>query len=134
MYLRLPEGETIDDIPEDVLDDLAQLTKANSIKGSKMTNINIVYTPHSNLRKTADMAVGQIGFHKDKLVKKRFVPKRVNEVVNRLNKTKEEKKHDFRADKEQYLVEQERKRKAEKKRLAEEEKKKIGREVKAYAS
>ena len=50
------------DIPADVLEDVAQLTKANSIKGCKMTNINIVYTMHSNLRKTAGMATGQVAF------------------------------------------------------------------------
>ena len=52
----------MDDIPGDVLEEVAQLTKANSIKGSKLTNINIVYTPHSNLRKTSSMAVGQVEF------------------------------------------------------------------------
>lgn len=31
-----------------------------------MNNINVVYTPWSNLKKTADMDVGQIGFHKQK--------------------------------------------------------------------
>lgn len=31
-----------------------------------MNNINIVYTPWSNLKKTADMDVGQIGFHRQK--------------------------------------------------------------------
>lgn len=34
IYLRLREGETWDNIPEDLLTDLAQLTKANSIEGS----------------------------------------------------------------------------------------------------
>ena len=33
IYLRLREGDTWDDIPEDLLTDLAQLTKANSIEG-----------------------------------------------------------------------------------------------------
>lgn len=31
-----------------------------------MNNINVVYTPWSNLKKTADMDVGQIGFHRQK--------------------------------------------------------------------
>lgn len=33
VYLRLPKGQTIDDIPEGVLEDCAQLVKANSIQG-----------------------------------------------------------------------------------------------------
>lgn len=33
-----------------------------------MNNINVVYTPWGNLKKTADMDVGQIGFHRQKEV------------------------------------------------------------------
>ncbi len=33
-----------------------------------MNNINVVYTPWANLKKTADMDVGQIGFHRQKEV------------------------------------------------------------------
>ena len=112
-------------------------------QGNKTSNLAIVYTPASNLRKSADMAVGQVrccclmqsllksaahclcfwwlavagtegpalksavnryraccpcftpwlppplqvGFHNDKLVKKAQVARRLNEIVNRLNKT-----------------------------------------------
>lgn len=31
-----------------------------------MNNVSVVYTPWTNLKKTADMDVGQIGFHKQK--------------------------------------------------------------------
>lgn len=31
-----------------------------------MNNVNVVYTPWSNLKKTADMDVGQIGFHRQR--------------------------------------------------------------------
>ncbi|KAL0330763.1 UNVERIFIED_CONTAM: Coiled-coil domain-containing protein 25 [Sesamum angustifolium] len=34
VYLRLNKGQTIDDIPEGVLEDCAQLVKANSIQGN----------------------------------------------------------------------------------------------------
>lgn len=34
IYLRLRDGETWDNIPEPLLTDLAQLTKANSIEGT----------------------------------------------------------------------------------------------------
>lgn len=35
IYLRMNEGEVWDAIPEDLLTDCAQLTKANSIEGRK---------------------------------------------------------------------------------------------------
>lgn len=90
VYLRLREGDTIDDIPQAVIDDCAQLVKANSIQGNKMNNVDVVYTMWHNLKKTPGMDVGQVGFHKDKEVRKVRVERRINEVVNRLNKTKEE--------------------------------------------
>lgn len=34
VYLRLPEGTTMDDIPEETLEDCAQLVKQNSIQGA----------------------------------------------------------------------------------------------------
>jgi len=36
IYLRLPEGEKWDAIPKDLVTDLAQLTKANSIEGWRL--------------------------------------------------------------------------------------------------
>jgi hypothetical protein len=33
VYLRLPEGAGLDDIPPDTLEDCAQLVKQNSIQG-----------------------------------------------------------------------------------------------------
>lgn len=97
VYLRLRPGETLDSIPEAVLTDCVQLVKANSIQGSKSNNIDIVYTMFENLKKTAGMDVGQVGFHKAREVKKVHVEKRINEIVNRLNKTKVEQKPDLRA-------------------------------------
>jgi len=98
VYLRLHSGETIDTIPQAVIDDCAQLVKANSIQGCKQNNVGIVYTPWGNLKKTASMDVGQVGFHKDKEVKSLIVDKKFNEVINRLNKTKtEDKEENFRA-------------------------------------
>lgn len=37
-----------------------------------MNNIAVVYTPWANLKKTADMDVGQVGFHSDKAVSSSF--------------------------------------------------------------
>ncbi|KAG7316405.1 hypothetical protein KOW79_019946 [Hemibagrus wyckioides] len=100
VYLRLPKGKTIDDIPKEVLIDCAQLVKNNSIQGCKMNNINVVYTPWGNLKKTGDMDVGQIGFHRQKEVRTVAVEKKINEIINRLEKTKEEKYPDLAAEKE----------------------------------
>jgi hypothetical protein len=91
VYLRLPEGGgTWDAIPEDLLTDLAQLTKANSIEGNKKDNITVIYTPWSNLKKDGSMAVGQVSFKDQRKVKRILVPQRENAIVNRLNKTKVE--------------------------------------------
>lgn len=46
------------------------------------------------------MEVGQVSFHHPKQVRKMRVEKRINEVVNRLNKTKIETHPDFRAERE----------------------------------
>ncbi|CAH1774869.1 unnamed protein product, partial [Owenia fusiformis] len=91
VYLRLHTGETLDDVPHSVIEDCAQLVKANSIAGNKQNNVNVVYTMFENLKKTAGMDVGQVGFHKQKQVRSILVEKRLNEIVNRLNKTKEER-------------------------------------------
>lgn len=38
-----------------------------------MNNIGVVYTPWANLKKTGDMDVGQIGFHRQKDVSDRLL-------------------------------------------------------------
>uniref|UniRef100_A0A2M4BZM8 Coiled-coil domain-containing protein 25 n=2 Tax=albitarsis series TaxID=58233 RepID=A0A2M4BZM8_9DIPT len=100
VYLRLAPGQTLDDIPSAVLEDACQLVKANSINGNKMNNIDIVYTMWDNLKKTPAMEVGQVAFHRDKEVRKFRVEKRINDIVNRLNKTKVEASVNFRAERE----------------------------------
>ena len=55
-----------------------------------------------NLKKSGDMEVGQVGFHHQKEVRTISVEKRINDIVNRLNKTKEERTEvDFRAEREE---------------------------------
>lgn len=55
-----------------------------------------------NLKKTGDMDVGQVGFHRSSEVRTIAVEKRINEIVNRLNKTKEERTGvDLRVEKEE---------------------------------
>ncbi|KAF2486964.1 hypothetical protein BDY17DRAFT_292427 [Neohortaea acidophila] len=101
VYLRLPDPANAPwtAIPKDLLTDCAQLTKANSIEGNKKDNVTVIYTPWSNLKKTGDMATGQVGFKDNKLVKKVHVEQRENGIVNRLNKTRVEKFPDLRAEK-----------------------------------
>ncbi|KAH9030325.1 cytoplasmic protein [Lactarius pseudohatsudake] len=98
VYLRLPESiPSWEAIPEALLVDCAQLVKANSIEGNKRNDLTIIYTPGDNLKKTGDMAVGQVSFHNDKRVRL-HVPKRENAIVNRLNKTKVERVVDHEAE------------------------------------
>jgi len=59
------KGQTIDDVPQQALDDACQLVKHNSIEGCKLNKVDVVYTMWSNLKKTPSMEVGQIGFHND---------------------------------------------------------------------
>ncbi|KAK4079122.1 hypothetical protein Trihar35433_227 [Trichoderma harzianum] len=139
-------GQTWDNLPEELVMDLAQLTKANSIEvltkllflpGNKKDNITVIYTPWSNLKKDGSMDVGQVSFHdqrkashtlpflhllhpplthtqtlmkhsyltKSKQVKRVLVPHRENPIVNRLNKTKVEKKPDLKAERDDMLKE-----------------------------
>ena len=60
VYVRLPEGLTIEDIDDETLEDCCQLVKANSIQGNKENDVDIVYTPWGNLKKTPSMEVGQV--------------------------------------------------------------------------
>ncbi|CAG8953726.1 hypothetical protein HYFRA_00006615 [Hymenoscyphus fraxineus] len=92
IYLRMNEGETWENIPQDLLTDCAQLTKANSIEGNKKDNITIIYTPWSNLKKDGSMAVKRI-----------LITQRENPIVNRLNKTKVEKFPDLAMEREEKL-------------------------------
>jgi predicted ribosome quality control (RQC) complex YloA/Tae2 family protein len=87
IYLRMREGQEWDKLPEELLIDLAQLTKANSIEGCKKNNVTVIYTPWSNLKKTKGMETGQVTFFKDKMVtvsinvkrSKRFMYKKRNQ-------------------------------------------------------
>ncbi|OAA50284.1 hypothetical protein NOR_00734 [Metarhizium rileyi] len=101
VYLRMQEGQTWDALPDELVMDLAQLTKANSIEGNKKDNITVIYTPWSNLRKDGSMDVGQVSFRDARKVKRVLVPARENPVVNRLNKTRVEKTPDFKQERDE---------------------------------
>ena len=137
VYVRVAHGETIDDITPEELEDCAQLVKANSIAGNKENNVTIVYTPWSNLKKTSNMEVGQVGFFDDKLVRKVRVEKRKNEIVNRLNKTKTESFPDLAMERDEYdrEIREEKKaayREQEFRRLEEERERAADREARSY--
>ncbi|XP_062345565.1 coiled-coil domain-containing protein 25 isoform X1 [Cinclus cinclus] len=100
VYLRLHKGQTMDDIPKEVLSDCAHLVKANSIQGCKLSSVTVVYTPWSNLRKTPDMDVGQIGFHRQKDVRTLTVERRPSEQLRRLERTRVERFPDLAAERE----------------------------------
>ncbi|KAM3532221.1 hypothetical protein MY4038_004143 [Beauveria bassiana] len=103
IYLRMSEGQQWDSLPENLVMDLAQLTKANSIEGNKKDNITVIYTPWSNLKKDGSMDIGQVSFKNPRLVKRVLVPERENAIVNRLNKTKTEvKQPDFKQQKDDH--------------------------------
>lgn len=72
----------------------------------------------SNLKKTQGMEVGQVGFYKDKDVRKIHVAKRINAIVNRLTKTKRIEQVNFRAEREQ----RDRNEREDKKKLMKEQK------------
>lgn len=76
------------DIPADLLEEVAQLTKENSIEGCKLDNLTIIYTPAENLRKDGTMEIGTVGFVKDKLVKRYHVKEKNKDMLKALEKTK----------------------------------------------
>ncbi|KAI1187733.1 coiled-coil domain-containing protein 25 [Nemania serpens] len=104
IYLRMAEGDSWESIPSDLLTDLGQLTKANSIEGNKKDNITVIYTPWSNLKKDGSMAVGQVSFKDQRKVKRILIAQRENAIVNRLNKTRvETTQPDLFQEKEEHL-------------------------------
>ena len=118
MYIELEVGQTINDIPEDVLEDCCQLCKQSSKKGCKEPTVQIVYTPWPNLKKENDMDVGQVSYHKPDKVLKRPCS-RNKTILNTIEKTKMEDKVNLKAVREEYDAKE---RLAEKKRKIAEKK------------
>ncbi|KND86521.1 Coiled-coil domain-containing protein 25 [Tolypocladium ophioglossoides CBS 100239] len=121
IYLRMQEGQSWDALPEDLVTDLAQLTKANSIEGNKKDNVTVIYTPWSNLKKDGSMEVGQVSFKDPRKVKRVLVAQRENPIVNRLNKTKVEKKPDLKLERDDRLKDLRRRDQAAQQQLRKEE-------------
>merc|ERR1740121_959357 len=157
VYLRLPPGtidlsgvkdkavakqklmDAIKEVPEDILQEMAVLTKANSIDGCKQSEVDIVYTPYLNLKKEERMDTGQVGF-KDESV--RILMRNVardKEIEKRLEKTRVERKVDFVKEKEQRDAEERARRRKfleeeRKKEKEEEEKHREEKELKEYTA
>ncbi|CAE7469634.1 Ccdc25 [Symbiodinium natans] len=156
VYLRLPSGsidlagankaeakqrllDAIASVPEEILMEMAQLTKENSIEGCKAAQCDIVYTPFLNLKKEDHMEVGQVGFKeesfrtlikhvsKDKDTVKRLEKTRVEKPVD-LAKEKEERDNEERARRRKIIEERKKADKEETKRHLEEK------ELKSYAA
>ena len=139
VYLRMSPGQTMDDITPEELEDCAQLVKANSIAGNKQNDLYVVYTPWENLLKRGDMDVGQVAFKNEKAeaVRRTKVKTRINDIVNRLNKTKVERFPDLQAEREAYdegvrRAKKEAYRVAERERLEEERAREADREARDY--
>lgn len=114
VYLRLPEGYTIKNIPENVMEQCSQLVKGGSISGSKLKDVMICYTLWSNLHKRGDMDVGTIGFHEEKEVYKRHCTKE-KILYKKIKKTEEERHPDLKAEREARDKEEQAKNRATKK-------------------
>ena len=95
VYLRYPAPGTkhkpapITDIPPALVAECSQLVKANSIEGCKKASVRVIYTPASNLKKTASMKTGQVSYHDMKLVRRTTIEKE-KAIAKALDKTREE--------------------------------------------
>eukprot|EP00573_Skeletonema_grethae_P013459 CAMPEP_0201694342 /NCGR_PEP_ID=MMETSP0578-20130828/6657_1 /ASSEMBLY_ACC=CAM_ASM_000663 /TAXON_ID=267565 /ORGANISM="Skeletonema grethea, Strain CCMP 1804" /LENGTH=214 /DNA_ID=CAMNT_0048180021 /DNA_START=28 /DNA_END=673 /DNA_ORIENTATION=- len=122
VYLRLKSGQTMDDIPEDCLTDCCSLVKANSIQGCKKSEVYIVYTRWKNLKKSASMVDGQVGFHRPENVRRYKIAKN-NTIVRQLEKTKVELHPDLAQEQQARMREIQKQNKAQ--RILEQKKKKM---------
>lgn len=93
--MRRPIGESIDDVNPEVIAEMCQLVKNNSIEGSKASKVDIIYTEFSNLKKTQTMETGAVTFFDQKLVRKVKNVERDRDIVKRIEKTKVEKYPDL---------------------------------------
>mmetsp|Transcript_4411 Transcript_4411/g.7629 ORF Transcript_4411/g.7629 Transcript_4411/m.7629 type:complete len:213 (-) Transcript_4411:59-697(-) len=122
VYLRLHAGQTMDDIPEDCLTDCCSLVKANSIQGCKKSEVYIVYTRWKNLKKTASMVDGQVGFHRPENVRRCKIAKN-NTIVRQLEKSKDELHPDLAQEQQARMREIQKQNKAQ--RILDQKKKKM---------
>jgi len=156
VYLRLPPGsvdlagvkdkgeakqkllDAMAEVDPKIMNEMAQLTKHNSIEGCKLAEADIVYTPCLNLKKEERMDTGQVGFKDESF---RLLMKNVEkdkDIIKFIERSRIERKVDLAGEKAQrdeeermrrrkFIEEQKRKEKTEK---AEHEREK---ELKSYA-
>ncbi|NXF00304.1 CCD25 protein, partial [Menura novaehollandiae] len=96
VYLRLHKGQTVDDIPKEVLIDCAHLVKANSIQGIPKSRESRPGKGPALPARATPVGLGS----RSSRVKMLTVEKKVNEILNRLEKTRVEKFPDLAAEKE----------------------------------
>lgn len=95
-------GGLLNVIPDEVVEEMCQLVKANSIEGCKKSSVRVVFTPHSNLHKDPNtMKDGAVGFHSPAFRRFRLVEKDRG-LVNKLNKTKTEAYPDLQHEKREF--------------------------------
>ena len=92
VYFRLRNTDIVssipvDDLPPDSVYDMMQICKNNSIAGCKLSSCKMVYTPHSNLKKTFEMESGAVTYHSTKLCRYQRCDKD-RQRVKELEKTK----------------------------------------------
>jgi hypothetical protein len=117
VYLRMAPGMTLDSISEDLILDCSALVKANSIEGCKRSSVYVVYTRWKNLKKTAGMVEGQVGFHRPENVRRISVEKN-GPLVRGLEKSRREEYPDLSQLQQDREREIQREKKNEYKRLA----------------
>lgn len=120
VYLRLPEGETIENVPKEIVNECLQLVKEGSKEGRKLDRVSVVCTPWQNLKKTQSMEVGEVGFYDDKNCKIFSNVTKDKDLLKKLMKTKVEKDIDYEAERKAYDLEVKNKNK----KIEEEKKKK----------
>ena len=129
IYLRLPKGhnarELLEELEGELIKDCAQLTKANSIEGHKRQTVDVVYTPWSNLKKTPEMEIGAVHFHNEKLVKRIQAEGRDKQILNRLEKTRQEVHPNWEQEKRDRISEKHRMEREGKRKKLQQEKKMI---------
>jgi hypothetical protein len=122
VYLRRPTGEKIEDVNPEVIAEMCQLVKNNSIEGSKASRVDIIYTEFLNVKKTASMDTGSVSFHNQNAVIKVKHVERDREITNRIEKTRKERFPDLEKMKADRDLEEKNRRKKELKEQQEREK------------
>ncbi len=93
VYVRPPVSKMhvpITDLPSKVTNQAAQIVKANSIEGHKVSQVNVCYTRVTNLLKTSSMETGSVGFVDESAVKHVLSVHRDKETVKAAEKSKQE--------------------------------------------